>query len=55
VAKDFSPWGGAIAWPVTPPNTLHSIGGIYQSFSKYVFSDFSDTGKLMGLSPYGKP
>jgi carbamoyltransferase len=55
VAKDFSPWGGAIAWPVTPLNTLHSIGGIYQSFSKYVFSDFSDTGKLMGLSPYGKP
>jgi carbamoyltransferase len=55
VAKDFSPWGGNNGWPVSPPATMHSIGGLYQTFSKYVFGDFSDSGKLMGLSPYGKP
>jgi carbamoyltransferase len=55
VAKDFSPWGGRIGWPVSPPTTMHSIGGLYQSFSSYVFREFSDAGKLMGLAPYGKP
>jgi carbamoyltransferase len=54
VAKDFSPWGFK-GWPLSPPTTLHSIGNIYQMFSRYVFSDFSDSGKLMGLAPYGKP
>jgi carbamoyltransferase len=54
VAKDFSCWG-AREWLVNPPTTLHSIGGVYEAFSQYVFSDFSDSGKLMGLAPYGKP
>ena len=53
VAKDFSPWG-AKGWPLTPPTTLHSIGGVYQALSHYVFGDFSDSGKLMGLAPYGR-
>lgn len=52
VAKDFSPWG-ARGRPLSPPTTLHSIGGVYQAFSLYVFGDFSDSGKLMGLAPYG--
>ncbi len=54
VAKDFSPWG-AQGRTLSPPFTLHSIGGVYQSFSQYVFGDFSDSGKLMGLAPYGAP
>jgi carbamoyltransferase len=32
---------------------MHSIGGVYQAFSMYVFGDFSDSGKLMGLAPFG--
>jgi carbamoyltransferase len=54
VAKDFSPWG-ARGWIVSPDTTIHSIGGAYQAFSQYVFGDFSDSGKLMGLAPYGRP
>lgn len=54
VAKDFSPWGTR-GWPLSPSTTLHSIGGTYQAFSRYVFGDFSDSGKLMGLAPYGEP
>ena len=54
VAKDFSPWS-AKGWPLSPPTTLHSIGGAYQAFSYFVFGDFSDSGKLMGLAPYGQP
>ncbi len=54
VAKDFSPLG-ARGWPLSPPATLHSIGGVYQALSYYVFGDFSDSGKLMGLAPYGRP
>jgi len=54
VAKDFSPWG-ALGWPLTPPSTMHSSGCTYQTFSRYVFGDFSDNGKLMGLAPYGRP
>jgi carbamoyltransferase len=53
VAKDFSPWG-AQGRRLSPPTTLHSIGGVYQAFSLYVFGDFSDSGKLMGLAPYGE-
>lgn len=52
VAKDFSPWG-ARGWALSPPTTMHSIGGVYQAFSHYVFGDFADSGKLMGLAPYG--
>jgi carbamoyltransferase len=54
VAKDFSPWS-AKGWPLSPPTTLHSIGGAYQAFSQYVFGNFNDSGKLMGLAPYGSP
>lgn len=54
VAKDFSPWG-ARGWVLSPPTTMHSIGGVYQAFSRYVFGDFADSGKLMGLAPYGRP
>ena len=54
VAKDFSPWG-AQGRSLTPPFTMHSIGGTYQAFSQYVFGDFSDSGKLMGLAPFGEP
>ena len=53
VAKDFSPWG-AQGWSLSPPTTMHSIGGVYQAMSHYVFGDFSDSGKLMGLAPYGE-
>ncbi|HET9899207.1 MAG TPA: carbamoyltransferase C-terminal domain-containing protein [Streptosporangiaceae bacterium] len=53
VAKDFSPWG-AQGRPLSPPFTLHSIGGVYQAFSLYVFGDFGDSGKLMGLAPFGE-
>jgi carbamoyltransferase len=53
VAKDFSPWG-ARGWTLSPPTTMHSIGGVYQAFSHYVFGDFADSGKLMGLAPYGR-
>jgi carbamoyltransferase len=54
VAKDFSPWGPR-GWMLSPPSTLHSVGGVYQAFSHYVFGDFADSGKLMGLAPYGRP
>jgi carbamoyltransferase len=54
VTKDFSPWG-ARGRALSPPTTMHSIGGAYQAFSQYVFGDFADSGKLMGLAPYGSP
>lgn len=54
IAKDFSPWG-VQGRPLSPPFTLHSIGGVYQAFSLYAFGDFGDSGKLMGLAPYGVP
>lgn len=40
--------------PIKMPTTLHSIGGVYQAMSNYCFGGIDDTGKLMGLSPYGK-
>jgi carbamoyltransferase len=49
-----SPWG-AKGWTVTPPSTLHSLRGTYRAFSQYVFGNFEDSGKLMGLAPYGRP
>jgi carbamoyltransferase len=52
VAKDFSPWG-VKGWPLSLPTTLHSIGGVYRAFSGYVFGGWDDSGKLMGLAPYG--
>ncbi len=56
VYKDFSPWGtGLKGYPMHPPTTRHSIGGIYAAASKYVFQGLDDPGKLMGLAPYGRP
>ena len=54
--KDFSPWGiGSKGYPMHPPTTRHSIGGLYAAASKYVFRGLEDPGKLMGLAPYGRP
>jgi carbamoyltransferase len=54
--KDFSPWGaGMKGYPLHPPSTRHSIGGVYAAASKYVFRGLEDPGKLMGLAPYGRP
>jgi carbamoyltransferase len=54
--KDFSPWGlGVKGYPMHPPTTRHSIGGLYAAASKYVFRGLEDPGKLMGLAPYGRP
>lgn len=36
------------------PTIIHSIGGAYQAASQYCFGNIDDTGKLMGLSPYGE-
>lgn len=56
VYKDFSPWGiGNREYPMCPRTTRHSIGGVYEAVSRYVFSGFDDPGKLMGLAPYGRP
>jgi carbamoyltransferase len=54
--KDFSPWGAGITQhPLYPPTTMHSIGGLYDAVSRYVFRGMEDPGKLMGLAPYGRP
>jgi carbamoyltransferase len=56
VYKDFSPWGYCLkAYPMCPPTTKHSIGGLYSAVSQYVFQGMDDPGKLMGLAPYGRP
>ncbi|KAA2215787.1 carbamoyltransferase C-terminal domain-containing protein [Maribacter flavus] len=53
--KDFSEFGyEEKLYPMHPNSTKHSIGGIYSAVSRYCFGSTSDTGKLMGLSPYGK-
>jgi len=53
--KDFSPWGyGNKNYPMHPPTTRHSIGGVYAAASHYVFQGLEDAGKLMGLAPYGR-
>lgn len=54
--KDFSPLG--MIWknyPMHPPTTQHSIGGMYYAASGYCFGNLNDAGKLMGLAPYGRP
>ena len=56
LVKDFSPWGhGNKHYPMHPPTTLHSIGGVYAAVSHYAFRGLDDAGKLMGLAPYGRP
>ena len=55
IVKDFSPWGMSIKRkPISLRTTKHSIGGVYRAFSDYVFGDFSDVGKLMGLAALGR-
>lgn len=58
IYKDFSPAGmGATKdYPLYPPTSLDSIGGLYAAVSSYIFANgIDDSGKLMGLSPYGRP
>jgi len=56
VVKDFSEWGlGITHYSMHPPVTKHSIGGLYAAVSTYCFGTMVDTGKLMGLGPYGRP
>ncbi|MCE3228480.1 MAG: hypothetical protein K0S32_3031 [Bacteroidetes bacterium] len=56
VYKDFSPMGmGGKHYPMHPPTTLHSIGGVYSAISGYCFGNLGDEGKLMGLAPFGDP
>lgn len=55
ICKDFSPYGRiGTHYPMHPPTTRHSIGGLYAAASTYVFGDQTDAGKLMGLAPYGR-
>lgn len=56
LAKDYSPWGKRLReYPMCPSSTLHSIGGLYQAASMYCLGGIDDSGKLMGLAPYGRP
>ena len=55
VKKDFSPAVGFTRQNMYPRTTMHSIGGAYTGASSYIFSGMEDAGKLMGLSPYGRP
>jgi carbamoyltransferase len=53
--KDYSIWGrGLRRYPMHPPTTLHSIGGVYAAASMYSLFGMDDPGKLMGLAPYGR-
>lgn len=54
VYKDFSEFGFFMKNAEKYTRTKHSIGGAYELFSKYCFANFEDTGKLMGLAPYGR-
>lgn len=55
VFKDFSPLGIAFKrYPLCPGTTRHSIGGLYAAVSVYIFGGIDDSGKLMGLAPYGR-
>lgn len=56
VAKDYSPWGlGIRGYAMVPKTTKHSVGGLYQAASFYCLGGIDDSGKLMGLAPYGRP
>lgn len=56
IYKDFSPFGLLLKdYPMHPGSTKHSIGGMYSAAAEYCFGNDSDTGKLMGLAPYGRP
>lgn len=54
VFKDFSEMDLSYRpYPMWPPTTRHSIGGVYSAASGYCFGNMDDAGKLMGLAPYG--
>jgi len=53
--KDFSPFGYSFKDYDVDMYTAHSIGGLYEAISNYIFRSRDDVGKLMGLSPYGSP
>ena len=56
IYKDISPMGmGAKRYAMHTGSTLHSIGGFYSCASEYCFGNDLDSGKLMGLAPYGRP
>ena len=56
IFKDYSPWGYRLrGYPMCPQTTKHSIGGLYQAASHYCLAGVDDSGKLMGLAPYGRP
>ncbi|MFA0960227.1 carbamoyltransferase [Roseivirga sp. BDSF3-8] len=54
LVKDFSEWGYLHRYPIYPVTTKHSIGGLYAGVSIYCFGNMSDSGKLMGLAPFGR-
>ncbi len=55
IYKDFSEFNHMQApEQLHMPTIIHSIGGVYQAASQYCFGNVDDTGKLMGLSPYGE-
>jgi len=55
IYKEFSPFNHTIPQKaVNMPTIVHSIGGVYQAVSQYCFGNVDDTGKLMGLAPYGR-
>lgn len=55
IYKDFSEFNHMQApEQLHMPTIIHSIGGCYQAASLYCFGSIDDTGKLMGLSPYGE-
>jgi carbamoyltransferase len=56
IVKDYSPWGYRVRdYPMCPQTTQHSIGGLYRAASCYCLGGIDDSGKLMGLAPYGRP
>lgn len=55
VFKDYSPWNVATAehpmYPMSPRTTRHSIGGVYQAVSAYIFSGLDDAGRVDARCP----
>jgi len=56
IYKDFSPVGHIEdRYPMISGFVLHSIGQFYEMSARYCFRNLDDSGKLMGLAPYGRP
>jgi carbamoyltransferase len=56
IYKDFAQLGMILKeYPLYPKSILHTIGGLYAAVSNYIFRGMDDSGKLMGLAPYGRP